>query len=569
MNEAQQKIEAALEKLTAPGGEFPVGEAVIRGQTYKVFTTAPKNLLEYYQISKLFHPNVDFLVYEGERWTQTEVYAEAALLAHALRDRYGIEKGDRVAIAMRNYPEWIFAFMAVTGLGAVAVPMNAWWTEEELDYGLRDSGARLVIADRERARRIAASAKKHNAPIIGVRCGDDMPEGVTECRTLMRSVVAAEFPPVEVGPEDDATIFYTSGSTGFPKGVVSTHRGILSTVMSWIALTRARQMAEGTLGQPPKFPPSTLMTVPLFHVTGSHSLFLMSLIGGRKIVLMYKWDPQAALRLIEAEKVTNFTGVPTMSWELLHQPNLDSFNLESLQDIGAGGAARPAAHVKMLKDRFPNASPGSGYGLTETNALGAINVGDAYLERPGSTGRPTPPLVEMKIVDEDGTTLPAGKVGEILIRTAANFRCYWNKPEETAEALSPDGWFRSGDLGYLDEEGFLFIVDRAKDIVIRGGDNISCLEVEAVLYHHPDVFEASVFGLPDERLGETLNAVVVPKPGTAPSPDALAEYVGRHLASFKIPSRIWLQPEQLPRTASGKIYKREIRAKKMQELKLG
>jgi acyl-CoA synthetase (AMP-forming)/AMP-acid ligase II len=323
---------------------------------------------------------------------------------------------------------------------------------------------------------------------------------------------------------------------------------------------KAAAAAEsGEEPEEPLYQPATLMTIPLFHVTGCHSIYLMSIIAGRKIVLTYKWDPEEALKIIEKERITSFTGVPTMSLELLQSPNVDKYDLSSLEDLGSGGAARPEKHVIALKDKFPDKDPGSGYGLTETNALGAINYGDSYVSRPGSTGKPVPPVLEIKLVDEDNNEVELGERGEILFKGPQNVRGYWNKPEATAEAFSKDGWFRTGDIAYQDEDGYIYIVDRAKDIVIRGGENISCSEVEAAFYQHPDVLEVSVFGLPDDHLGEILATVVAAKPNTDPSPDELRAFLGEHIAKFKIPAHIWVQKDQLPRIATGKINKKGMR----------
>jgi acyl-CoA synthetase (AMP-forming)/AMP-acid ligase II len=469
---------------------------------------------------------------------------------------------------MRNYPEWIFAFMATTSLGAIAVPMNGWWTTEELDFGLEDCGAKLVVADRERVERIHPLMDNLGLKLISVRCDayDDI--RIERFEDLMEKTPACELPAAKIDPDDDAIILYTSGSTGYPKGVVSTHRAVLSALTTWRLFGTSLLMAAfeaidektaAELESQPTYQPATLMTIPLFHSTGCHSLFLLSILLGRKIVLMYKWDSEKALELIERERITSFLGVPTMSWELLQSPNLDRYDLSSLQDISGGGAAQPPDHVAALKEKFPNKSPGLGYGLTETNALGAVHNGESYLLKPGSTGRPLPPVLEMKIVDDDGKQVPTGERGEVWIKGPCNFRAYWNKPEATREAITDDGWFRTSDIGTFDEDGFLYIVDRAKDIVIRGGENIACLEVEAAIYKHPDVLEASVFGVPDERLGEEMAAVVALKSGRKPTAESIQQFLSDHLAKFKVPTYLWLQQEKLPRIATGKIDKRQLR----------
>ncbi len=555
-------LEEALMQLVGPGGPFPVEEESINGVSYRVIRNGPATLAQYYDLS-LVNADKTFLVYQGERWTFAQTHAEMQRLASALTGTLQIKKGDRVVIAMRNYPEWVTAFMAITAVGAVAVPLNGWWTEEEFDYALEDCGAVAAFVDHQRLERLKRPAQRLGFTMIAVRCEGLLPERTYSYQSLLDGASADAGPAWEVAPDDDATIFYTSGSTGHPKGVVSTHRAILSVMMMWGVATRARMTATGIDPETLPYQASSLVTVPLFHVTGSHAIFLLSFLIGRKLVLMYKWDPEDALKLIEAERITGFTGVPTMSWELLNSPEAENYDLSSLTDIGSGGAARPADHVRQLRERFPGAMPSSGYGLTETNAAGATNWGDDYLTRPGSTGRPTPPLIEMKIVDEDGQDVPIGQDGEVAIKSAANARGYWNRPDATAAAFR-NGWFLTGDIGRFDADGFLYIVDRAKDIVIRGGENISCLEVEEALYRHPDVFEAAVFGLPDERLGEIVAAVVVPKPGRGLDVAELQVELAKHIAPFKIPEKVWVQTEQLPRTASGKIFKRGLREDRLE-----
>ena len=311
-----------------------------------------------------------------------------------------------------------------------------------------------------------------------------------------RKYLSEKMPIFDINPVDDATILYTSGSTGQPKGVCSSHRSIISTLLQWMVVATARNIKDDIITNE-EMQPSCLLTVPLFHVTGIHAQFMLSLLSGWKMVIMYKWDSEKALSLIEKEKITTLNGVPTMTLEVMRDESRKKYDLSSLKELSGGGAARPSSHVKELKNEFPNASPGLGYGLTETNAAGAVISGDDYLNRPGSTGKPTPPLTKIKIVDSNHKECNENEVGEVWIKSITNFSKYWNNEEATNEAFFND-WFRSGDLGYLDEDNFLYIVDRAKDIVIRGGENISCLEVQDAINKHPNIIEASVYGVPDE-----------------------------------------------------------------------
>ena len=555
-------LDTVIAGIVAPGGQLGVGTADVRGAMLPVFAAAPPSMREFFAFFFAANATREFLVFGDERLTFADIHARGLKMAAMLQHRHGIAKGDRVAIAMRNYPEWIIAFVAVLHMGAVAIPMNAWWTADELDYGLRDSGARLVIADEERARRLATL--RCHATVLTVRTSAEVAGELGFLRAEDEIAAAPDtmwFMPA-IAPEDDATIMYTSGSTGVPKGAVSTHRGIVSGGMNYLVAGLALLHLSAAAGVTPPEQQVMLLNVPLFHITGSVPVLLVSIAIGRKMVIMHKWDAGEALRLIEKERATYFVGVPTMSLELMQHPDHDKYDLSSLVDIASGGAPRPPEHVDRLTKTFVGKHPVQGYGLTETNGVGAGNFRDNYLAKPASTGRASAPLVELRIDPGDGPVgagLAAGTVGEICIRTAANCRGYWNKPEATLAAFPGDGWFRSGDLGYLDEDGYLFIVDRKKDIIIRGGENISCQEVESALYTHPAVAEACVFGLPDERLGEIVGAVVYPKPGAALEADALLEFVKRDLSGFKVPARLWLSAEQLPKLGSGKIDKVTLR----------
>ena len=488
----------------------------------------------------------------------------SASLARALLEDFGVRKGDRIAILSRNNPQWMMAFIAALSIGAVAVPMNAWWTAPELDYGLKDCGARVVIADRQRMERLAPLQDDLGLQLIAVDDCAAVAAASTPFADLLAAHPAAAMPEVEIAPEDYATIMYTSGSTGHPKGALSSHRGILCALYSWMLLSVSKKAAAPD-AEPPPFAPCGLLTVPLFHCTGSHSAFLLSLIAGRKLVIMHKWDAEEALRLIEEERITWFTGVPSMSAELQAAAVNSKRDLSSLAEIYAGGAARPPAQVEKLADTFGKSASGIGYGLTETNALGTVNVGDVYRARPGSAGPAVPAVTDIAIFDDNDRRLPAGEHGEVRIHSPANCLGYWNKPQATARAFRK-GWFHTGDVGYLDEDGFLYIVDRLKDIIIRGGENISCIEVEAAIYRHPAVLEAAVYGVPDARLGEAVAASIVPSEGAVLSAPALRAFLLERLAAFKVPAHLRFHDEALPRVATGKIFKRQLKAELAEQL---
>ena len=550
-------LDGVITAITATGGQLEVTTATVRGSDYPVFKTAPDSVRDYLAFFFAQQADREFLVYRDERFSFADIQAQAVRIAAVLQHRHGIAKGDRVAIAMRNYPEWVAGFVAVMLLGAVAVPMNAWWTSDELAYGIGDSGTRLVLADEERARRLEGNPVK----VLTVRTSAAVAAGLGRLR-LEDELAAAPAAPwylPPIGPEDDATIMYTSGSTGSPKGAVSTQRAVVSGTLNYLVAGLALLQLSQAAGTVMPEQQVMLLNVPLFHITGLVPVLLVSVAIGRKMIIMHRWDAGEALRLIEAERATYFVGVPTMSLELLQHPDRDKYDLSSLVDIASGGAPRPAEHVERLRQAFPGKHPVQGYGLTETNGVGAGNFRDNYVAKPGSTGRASAPLVALRIAGDDGAPLPAGAVGEVGIRSAANARGYWNLPAATAAAFGADGWFLTGDLGYLDADGYLFIVDRKKDIIIRGGENISAQEVESALYAHPAVAEASVFGLPDDRLGELVGAAVYAKPGEHLESEALLQFVARDLASFKVPARLWLSPEPLPKLGSGKIDKVALR----------
>lgn len=546
--------EEAVEYLLNNDPRFEVSPAEIRGVQYdRVFTNAPPHLRALLQKSAEVYEGGDMLVYQDERWTYEEFCTDVKRMAYALKNELNINKGDHVAIAMRNYPEFAILFMAITSIGAVAVLMNAWWTEEELAYAIEDSGAKLIFADGPRYKRLQPCIEKDNLRLVAVREA----EGHLTYQHLMDAVSEAEWPEDPIDTDDDFAILYSSGSTGHPKGVVLTHRGVMSSVQSWIMGGVAAPMLEGA--EPPsERKPSWLIITPLFHVTALHSNFLHGIAAGAKMHLMYKWDVEEAIRIIKDEEVTRFVGVPTQSAELMEAKKKLNEDLETLEIIGAGGAKSPASQVLELADTFSSANINAGWGMTETNSLGIIVAGPIFTDNPDSIGRLTPPLQEARILDEENNVLPAGEVGELVIKSPANMRCYLNKPEATAEALE-DGWLRTGDLARVDEDNLFYIVDRKKNIIIRGGENISCLEVENALHKHSDVFEACVFSVPHERLGEVVGTAVFLRQNVNMTARELATFVVDHIALYKVPEQYWFWTEPLPRGATLKIDRRTIR----------
>lgn len=547
----------ACAAVCAPGTMFEMTEADVFGVPTRVFVHAPANIRALFAMAAARQD--DYIVYEDERWTMPQVLAQAAQIGTALVNTYGVEKGDRVAIAMRNFPEWISAFVAITSVGAVAVPLNAWWQTDELVFAIDDSGSKVVLADDDRLRRMeAAEPGAIAAATIAVRSTGDLPDGVAKLEDLVDT--DATMPEVEIDPDDDVSILYTSGTTGRPKGAVSTHRALLNSLMAFAAraaVGAVREPEAPAAGDALPTPPVFMLPVPLFHVTGLVPVMLGSFVNGAKLVMTHRWDPDRALELIEQERVTNFVGVPTMSWDLLEAATFAERDTSSLKSVGGGGAPMPPELVKRIEDNFSAGRPGLGYGMTETNAYGPQNAGDDFVQNPTSTGRVVP-IMSLRVTDPEGNVLESGETGEIWFKGPMLIRGYWNRPDATAETIS-DGWLRTGDLGRIDEDGFVYVSDRAKDMVLRAGENVYCAEVEASIYEHPAVYECAVYGIPHDRLGEEVAAHVMVKDGQALDAGELQRFLGERVASFKIPSVITLVDEPLPRNASGKILKRELR----------
>jgi long-chain acyl-CoA synthetase len=541
--------EEAAAAVTASGERFEV----IDLGGHRAFKHAPPSLRELLGTARARGDDT-FLVYEDERWSFAEVMRHVDALGALLAERYGVGKGDRVAIGMRNYPEWVISFAAITSIGAISVSLNAWWSEDELDYALGDSTPAVLIADEARAALARPATERLGIRTLVVRAEPGTIEWADRWEDELP--LGSPLPDVSVGPSDDATILYTSGTTGHPKGAVSTHGAIIQALMGFgcrTAIERLRRPEENSSTAPPVF----ILIVPLFHVTGCVPVMLSCFASGLKLVMTYKWDATRALELIERERVTNFVGVPTQSWDLLESPRFGDFDTSSLVSVGGGGAPAPPELVKRVASSFSQAKPGIGYGMTETNAYGPQNSGIDYTTHPTSTGRATP-IMQIDVRDADGRSLPAGERGEIWFKGPHLIRGYWGDPDATAETIV-DGWLRTGDIGRVDHEGFVYVEDRAKDMVLRAGENIYSAEVEAAIYEHPAVYEAAVFGVPHERLGEEVAVAVYVRPRETLTVEELQAHVASRLASFTVPSVVLLVGEQLPRNAAGKILKRALR----------
>ena len=550
--------------LCGPGAPFEMDEVAIRGVRTRVWKNAEVCLGDVLDHGRKVAADRDFIRLGDERLTHGEHFERVVALASALRDDLGVRKGDRVAIAMRNYPEWSIAFFATTMIGAVASPLNSFWNGAELAFGITDSGSTVLIADGERLERLALHGDAlDRVTVVGAHVDDrkgdgDLPAKIVDFASLLRGKRAIR-PDIPVDPEDLATLFYTSGTQGRPKGVLGTHRNICTNLVSLMYVgARSALRSGGSSGASASGHAVLLVPVPLFHATGCHSILVSQSYFGGTLVFMRRWDPEVALDLIERERVTNVSGVPSMVWDIVNSPTLERRDLTSLTALGGGGAASPPELLRRVDALIPNRGMSTGYGLTETSSVTSSNSGRDYRERPDSVGIPVP-VCDVRIVEADGTDVGPGGPGEIWIKGPNVVPGYWRRPDETAATFT-DGWLHSGDIGRLDADGFLYILDRAKDIVIRGGENISSIEVEAALYQDPRVAEVAVFAVPHPTLGEEVGAVVRLWPGQQADEEQLRASAAGQLAPFQVPTHIWLVTDPFPRNGAGKMLKRELRA---------
>ncbi len=550
----------AIQELTAEGQAYEIVPAEAYGRSVRVFAHAPRHLRALYEEAR---SDLPFLVYGDERRTFEDVWRESCRIAEYLVKDCGVVAGDRIAISMRNYPEWISTFMAATSIGAIAVAMNALWQPEEMAYGLRDAGAKVLFCDSERLERLRAQSEAfEDLMVICVRSERALACGARRFEEILPADSPGEMPAVEIDPNAAATIFFTSGSTGHPKGVVSSHRNILSALMSWELDAHIAAHLRGQKIPAPQHQPATLLAVPLFHVTGSHAVFLSSYRTQRRMIGMHKWDVAQAAALIERERISTVVAPAAMTGDLVAAAAESGYDLSSLDMVGGGGAPRAPEQVRGIDKAFKRAKPNTGWGMTETNAIGTGIAGRDYLEHPESSGRVSA-LLDLRIVTDAGEIAPAGERGELQVRGSSVFRGYWNRPDADAETFDGD-WMRTGDVAYLDGEGYLVIVDRIKDLVIRGGENIGCGSVESALLEHPQVIEASVYGVPDDRLGEEVGATLFTR-GPLEQTE-IREFLKPRLARFAIPRYLHFANAPLPRTASGKILKRNLREEAVSRL---
>ncbi len=553
--ELDRAIEAIGARFMSDDGPLAIGQVEKFGQTMPFLKKASPTLRDFFETHCTTHAEKEFLIDQDIRLTFGEVLAASRELAGGLVEGYGLKKGDRVGIAARNSANWLVAYMAIITAGGVATLLNGWWQGGELADGIRLVDCRYILADEPRAARLKDQDIGDATVLIFEH--DVMPLEGLKILTKNGGGCTTALPAID--PLDPATILYTSGSTGKSKGAWSDHRAVTQAAMNYIGQTLVLLELMSLSGQLPTHQPATLVNVPLFHVTAAVPLVMQSFAIGRKLVIMPKWDAEHAMQLIEKEKVTYFVGVPLMSIEIAKHPNLGKYDLTSCTAFAAGGAPRPAEHVRRIRKEMSWSYPLIGYGLTETNGVGCGNMTENYLAKPTSTGLPTKPLVDLGILDDDGKHVPQGERGEVCIRSIANFNGYWNNDDATRAAFTDDGYFRTGDIGYLDEDGYLFIVDRKKDIIIRGGENISCAEVEAAAYEIETIGELVVLGIDDDRFGEVPALIYVTKDNVDLEEDEVRSILAGKLAPFKIPVHYWQSKTPLPRLGTQKFDRLTLR----------
>lgn len=560
--------------LTGPGGPFEVTTEVVGGHEMRVYKDRFPDLRSVAAFAPA-HGDKEFLVHGDRRITFGE-FADLANSVSAGLTAAGVGHGDRVAVLSQNNPEWCLTFWGTVDLGAVLVGLNGWWNEDEILYGLDDSGARVLVADRKRFERIAADVDTidtlEHVYLVDADPSDfPGPDGVPSAKLHrfddLTATPADGFPDVELTEDDAAVIFYTSGTTGRPKGAISTHRNMVANLQNTVfLLTLGSLTAPADPDDAPNDPapagggqPVALFTSPLFHVSGCHSGLVVGMLAGMRMVMIDgRFTPEEALSLIERERVQIWATVPTMIWRTCEHPDRHDHDTSSVISVSFGGSPSAAELQRRIRETFPNVkATTNAYGLTESSSVATTLSGADSLRKPDSVGLPMP-TVDIAIAGPDGTHLGPYETGEVLIRGPIIMAGYWNKPEATADTVI-DGWLHTGDVGHLDDEGYLFITDRAKDMLIRGGENVYCVEIENRLVEHPAIADAAVVGVPHPELGEEVKAVIEVADGAEISDAEVRAWVAEALAAFKVPAYVERWDGKLPRNASGKLLKNAIR----------
>jgi long-chain acyl-CoA synthetase len=559
--------DSVVQELTAPGAAFEITVEPVLGIPLQVYRNRLGSLRDVIAMAD-GRAGVDFLV-QGDRRLSYDAHNALVRRVAAAFVARRIGPGDRIAILSANNVEWVVLFWAAAAIGAVVVPLNAWWKVDEVCFGLEDSGARLLFCDRRRWDVVREVVDDLPALEHVLVMDLEEPEGrARPAVELLADDDPGALPAIPnkdgaVAEDDLLAILYTSGTTGRPKGATVTHRQTIANLQNIFCLGAAAALKDATPPEAAAVQQAALLVVPLFHVTGCLATMTLCYASGAKLVLMPpgKFDPDDAMATIERERVTNIGGVPTVMWRIVEAPTFGKYDLSSVTRIGYGGAPAPPELVARIEEAFPSARTtlSTAYGLTETASIATSNAGEDYLTHPGSVGRPAP-TVEIKVADEDANELPAGKTGEIWLRgPTVMMRGYWDRPDATADAVSEDGWFRSGDIGRFDDDGFLYLVDRTKDMIIRGGENVYCVEVEQVLFEHPEVIDAAVVGVPHRELGEEVKAIVQLRVGATVTGEDVRAFCAERLANFKVPAYVAFRDEPLPRNPAGKVLKNLLR----------
>jgi long-chain acyl-CoA synthetase len=557
--------------LTGPGGAFEVIDEVVDGVPMKVYKDRLPNLRAVAELAAMRGDEQAFIVHGDRRMGFTEFFTTSNSVADRWRDGFGLAKGDRVAVLSANNPEWCLSFWATVNSGAILVGLNGWWKTDEVVYGLQDSGSKILVADRGRFERIAEFVGTDVLPDLqAVFLADCDPDDFADSpgRALLHRFdelttdPSSAFPDIEIDEADYAVIFYTSGTTGKPKGAISSHRNMIANLQNTIYNTIAVSMVsagDNPLAAAGGGQTVALLTSPLFHVSGCHSSLVVGTIGGVRLVIPEgRFDPDTALQLIQDEGVTVWATVPTMVWRVCEHPARHDYDTSTVASVAFGGSPSADELQRKVRETFPNVrSTSNAYGLTESSSVATVINGQDALDKPTSVGPPVP-VVEIKIADPNGAAVPQGDTGEVHIKGPIIMPGYWGKPEATAETVI-DGWLHTGDIGRVDEDGFLYITDRAKDMIIRGGENIYCVEIEQRLVDHPGIADAAVIGVAHPSLGEEVKAVVQVEPGATLTEDEVKAWVAEKLANFKVPAYVELVDHKLPRNASGKLQKNVLR----------
>jgi len=554
-------------QLTGPGGMFEVVVEDVLGSPTKVYKERMRSLRQVFELGTARGDDQVHLVYGDRRYGFGTYGRICNGVAASLVERHQLAKGDRVAVLSANNPEWTFSFWATVNLGGILVGLNGWWKADEIIYGLQDSGSRILVADKGRFERVRDLLDQVPS-LEAVYLVDADPADYGDDPRLKRFdellQESSEVPSVEIDEDDYAVIFYTSGTTGRPKGAISSHRSMIANLQNTMFNAVAGAMAGGgaVLGEGgASAQTASLLTSPLFHVSGCHSGIVVGMLAGIKAVMpVGKVEPEKSFHLIQDEQISVVATVPTLVWRMVEHPDRHSYDLSSVRSVAYGGSPSAGELQRRVQETFPNVGVGLGnaYGLTESSSVATLISGQDFIDRPDSVGRPMP-VVDVKVVDDKGNEVPTGQTGEVWIKGSIIMPGYWGKPEATAEAITPDRWLRSGDIGRLDEEGFLYITDRAKDMIIRGGENIYCVEIENRLVEHPAIAEAAIIGVPHETLGEEVKAVIRVEPGESITADEAKAWVAETLANFKVPTYVDIVEENLPRNASGKLLKNVLR----------